>query len=64
MNGWKVRKHLWPYLDKLEDLGIFGSDREEVVNTLLAMEISFLIGQGLIDKKVKKRRRWFLKFRR
>lgn len=64
MNGWKVRKHLWPYLDRLEALGIFGSDRDEVVNTLLAMEISFLIGQGLIDKKVKKRRTWFLKFMR
>ena len=64
MNGWKVQKSLWPFLDKLEALGIFGSTRDEVVNTLLCMEIVYLIRNGTIDGKVKKRRSWFPKFMR
>lgn len=60
MNGWKVQKSLWPFLDKLEALGIFGSTRDEVVNTLLCMEIVSLIQNGVINGKVKKARTWFL----
>ncbi len=64
MNGWKVQKSLWPFLDKLEDLGIFGSTRDEVVNTLLCMEVVYLIREGVIDGKVKKPRTWFPFFKR
>jgi len=66
MSRWEVQKSLWPYLDKLEKLKIFGSDREEVVNTLLSMQIVQLIESGVIDTKVKKPRRswWFLKLKR
>jgi len=64
MNGWKVRKGLWPYLDKLEALGIFGSDRDEVVNWCVSFAVAEMIRFGLIDEKTKKKRRWFLRFRR
>lgn len=64
MNGWKVRKGLWPYLDKLEALGIFGSDRDEVVNWCVSFAVAEMIRFGLIDEKPKKKRRWFLRFRR
>lgn len=56
MSRWEVQKSLWPYLDKLEKLGIFGSNREEVVNTLLSMQIVTLIGEGCISAQQKKRR--------
>jgi hypothetical protein len=58
-NGWKVRKALWPYLDKLEETGIFGSDRDEVVNWCISFAVSSMIKHGLIDNKVKKPRFWF-----
>lgn len=64
MSRWEVQRSLWPFLDKLEKLKIFGSSREEVVNTLLSMEIAHLIGMGVIDVKLKRRRRWFLKLKR
>jgi len=64
MNGWKVRKGLWPYLDKLEALGLFGSDRDEVVNWCVSFAVAEMIRFGLIDEKPKKKRRWFLRFRR
>lgn len=65
MSRWEVQKSLWPYLDRLEKLGIFGSNREEVVNTLLAMQIVTLIGEGCISAEKKKRRRsWFLRLKR
>lgn len=56
MSRWGVQKSLWPYLDKLEKLGIFGSNREEVVNTLLSMQIVTLIGENVISAQKKKRR--------
>ena len=65
MSRWEVQKSLWPYLDNLEKLGIFGSNREEVVNTLLSMQIVTLIGEGVVSaQKKKRRRRWFLKLKR
>ena len=61
MSRWEVQKSLWPYLDKLEKLGIFGSNREEVVNTLLSMQIATLIGENVISARSKKRKTywWF-----
>lgn len=59
MNGWKVRKSLWPYLDKLEAKGIFGIDRDEVVNWCVAYAVTHMIDLGVIDAKVKKPKRWF-----
>lgn len=67
MSRWEVQKSLWPYLDKLEKLGIFGSNREEVVNTLLSMQIVTLIGEGCISaqaKKIKSGWWWFTKLKR
>ena len=58
-NGWKVRKSLWPYLNKLEEKGIFGSDRDEVVNWCVSFAVASMIEYGIIDSKVKKPRRWF-----
>ena len=63
MSRWEVQKSLWPYLDKLEKLGIFGSNREEIVNTLLCLQIVTLIGEGVISAK-KKKKRWFNLFPR
>ncbi len=66
MSRWKVQKSLWPYLDRLEKLGIFGSDREEVVNTLLSMQIVTLVGEGVISSQKKKRKVnwWFPRLKR
>ena len=65
MSRWEVQKSLWPYLDNLEKLGIFGSDREEVVNTLLSRQIVDLVGDGVISAQKKKRRfNWFPRLKR
>lgn len=63
MNSWKVRKSLWPYLDKLKEKGIFGRDRDEIVNWCISYAVMKMIGFGIIDTKVKKPRKWFLKLR-
>lgn len=60
MNGWKVRKSLWPYLDKLQAKGIFGVDRDEVVNWCVAYAVTKMIRSGIIDAEIKVPRRWFL----
>lgn len=67
MSRWEVQKSLWPYLYKLEKLGIFGSNREEVVNTLLSMQIVTLIGENIISAQKKKIHRgwwWFTRLKR
>lgn len=63
MNGWKVSKSLWPYLDKLEKTGLFGSDRDEVVNWCISFAVASMVRHGIIDSKLKKPRFWFLKLR-
>ena len=56
---------MWPYLDNLEKLGIFGSNREEIVNTLLSMQIVTLMGEGVISAQKKKRKfNWFPRLKR
>jgi hypothetical protein len=62
-NGWKVKKSLWPYLDKLEEKGVFGSDRDEVVNWCVSFAIISMIEYGIIDDNVKKPRTWFPRLR-
>ncbi len=65
MSRWEVQKSLWPYLDKLEKLGIFGSNREEVVSTLLSMQIVTLMGEGVISAQKKNRKsNWFPRLKR
>jgi hypothetical protein len=64
MSRWEIEKGLWPFLDKLEKLKLFGTNRDEVVNTLLSMQIVSLIESGVISTKVPKPRRWFHRLKR
>ncbi len=64
MNNWKVRKSLLPWVDKIVETGMFGTDRDEVVNCLVANGVTELISCGVIDAEVKKPSRWFPKLRR
>ncbi len=47
------------WVNKLEEKGIFGSDRDEVVNWCVSFAVASMIEYGIIDSKVKKPRRWF-----